>query len=188
MSVPEPPVVTLFEVVPDVVAARGQLETAIWLWFHQFDHSSVHTLAVAVQGLLTSVAGDKKQPPPRYVQAMRERPDSEQDKLRRPQNFFKHGDYKGRKENAPVLHIPESTEIIMADDAATFHRLFGFSTPLFDLYLLRYEFAFPQSKVSMGALKVKLAERIKIDEIKGLADREFFDVVLPHVIAVSETP
>ena len=47
-------------------AAKDQLEGAIWLWFHEDDQStvsvpiSIHTLAVAAQGVLTSIAREKK--------------------------------------------------------------------------------------------------------------------------------
>jgi uncharacterized Zn finger protein len=60
-------------------AAKGQLETAIWLWFHQDDERtvsdpvSIHTLAVAAQGVLTSIARDKKVEPPQLVKWMKER-------------------------------------------------------------------------------------------------------------------
>lgn len=39
-------------------AARGQLETAIWLWFHEGDIAAIHTLAVAAQGLLSASCRD----------------------------------------------------------------------------------------------------------------------------------
>jgi len=44
-------------IVSKELAARGQLETVIMLWFHYADPVSIHTLAAAAQGILQDVAG-----------------------------------------------------------------------------------------------------------------------------------
>ena len=160
-------------------AAKGQLETAIWLWFHDGDASSIHTLAVAAQGILTAVTRDKRAEPSNLAKGLRLQPERLQEWLRNPQNFFKHGNYRGQKNKELVPHVPDMTELILADNAGTFHRLFGFSTPLLDLFLLRYSLSFPKSKVAMEATKVKIVQSIKIEDAQRLGRSEFYDRILP---------
>ncbi len=121
-------------------AAKAQLETALWLWFQQdneqvpYEPSSVHTLASAVQGLLAQVARDTRQEPSAVADLIQQ---NEFYHVRKPQNFFKHGNYRGKSKGKGVLNIPGLTEFFLADDAVTFGRLFGYTTALLDLYLFR---------------------------------------------------
>jgi hypothetical protein len=173
-------------------AAKDQLETAIWLWFHEDDEksmsdpSSVHTLAVAAQGVLTAIARDKDIEPSAFVQAVRKQPQKVQDWIRNPQNFFKHGHYGDRsKKPENVPHHPDLTSMILADNISTFNRLFGTSTPLMDLFLLRYGWLFQESKVSLKTLEIELAKRIKIKEAAGLNRVQFLKVLLPLIVEIS---
>ncbi len=50
-------------IVNKELAARGQLHTAIALWFSYGDPVSIHTLAAAAQGILQGLAGKDHQPP-----------------------------------------------------------------------------------------------------------------------------
>src|SRR6266478_679966 len=49
-------------IVNKELAARGQLHTAIALWFSYGDPVSIHTLAAAAQGILQGLAGKDHQP------------------------------------------------------------------------------------------------------------------------------
>jgi hypothetical protein len=57
------------QVVGHEQAAKGQLEQAIWLWFHQANQAvvvnltSIHTLSIAAQGVLAEVARASKKKP-----------------------------------------------------------------------------------------------------------------------------
>src|SRR4051812_36738606 len=61
-------------------ASKGQLETAIWIWFHEEDQSvvydppSIHTRATAAKGVLTAVARDIKTDPPMVVKLIARQP------------------------------------------------------------------------------------------------------------------
>ncbi len=177
--------------IPRDDAAKDQLETAIWLWFHEEDEASmsdpisVHTLAVAAQGVLTSIARDKGVELSAFVKAVNRQPPKVQDWIRSPQNFFKHGDYRGRGKRQTVPHMPALTDMILADNIGTFNRLFGISTPLMDLFLLRYGWSFPESKISLKTLEIELSKRIPIEEAKRLNRIRFLKVLLPLIVEIS---
>ncbi len=168
-------------------AAKGQLETAIWLWFHRDDERtvsdavSIHTLATAAQGVLMSIARDKKVEPSGLVKLMKKAPQV----IRNPQNFFKHGDYTGLPKHKTVSHSPDLTDMILADNIGTYSRLFGTSTPLMDLFLLRYSWSFPESKVSLKTLEIELAKRIKIKEAARLSRIRFLEILLPLIVEIT---
>lgn len=119
-------------VVGDVsrqTAAQGQLQTAILLWFQEADPVSTHTLAVAARGILVAAQRDRKMPPSPFAEMMQGQPRSFKDWMANPQNFFKHGDYRGRKRHKEAVpHTPKLTELMIADSVGMFHRLYG-STP-----------------------------------------------------------
>jgi len=81
-------------IVSKELAARGQLETVIMLWFHYADPVSIHTLAAAAQGILQDVAGKNHKLSHMRIW-VKNFPADVQRKLRDPQNFFKHA-YRDR--------------------------------------------------------------------------------------------
>jgi hypothetical protein len=172
-------------------AAKDQLEGAVWLWFHEDDETtvsvpvSIHTLAVAAQGVLTSIAREEKIELSRFIKAMARQDDEVKDWIRNPQNFFKHGNYKGRGSRKSVPYHPDLTDLILADNIGMFRQLFGTSTPLLDLFLLRYSWSFPASKISLKTLEVELTKRIKIEEVARLNRADFLKVVLPLIIEIT---
>ena len=170
-------------------AAKGQLETAIWLWFHAedigtiYDPTSVHTLTVAVQGILTAVARDKGVEPSNVVKITEKQPEKIRDWIRNPQNFFKHGKFKRMGRGKIVPHLPDLTELFLADNIGAFNRVFKLSSPILDLYLFRYSLTFPESKVSLKTFEVELIKRgYDLGELARLDRIGFYQTVAPILI------
>jgi hypothetical protein len=173
-------------------AARGQLEQALFLWFHKddphvvSDHSSIHTLAVAVQGVLSTYAKKSRprQPPPMFTQ-MIEGNRAKLDRLKDTQNFFKHGGFGRRKEKPKsVAHLPDLTDMILADNVSAFNRLFRSTSALMDLFLLRYSWSFPASGISIKTLEMKLiSSGHDLKTLAGLNRKEFYEFISPYAVA-----
>jgi hypothetical protein len=174
-------------------AAKAQLETAVWLWFHQdhrgvpYEPAAIHTLASAVQGLLHQIARDTGQQPSRLAIRM-----SAKDKnaaiLRRAQNFYKHGTYTGKsKQRRSVANIPDMTEMMLADNIGTYNRLFRRTTPLLELFLLRYSWSYPASKVRLKALEVELVKRLDIEKVRPFGPSRFYQTLIEVVVEIART-
>lgn len=168
-------------------SAKAHLETAIWLWFQQgndlvpCEPSAIDTLAVAAQGTLHQVARELHKPPSQVATAM-----MKNEPLRRAQNYFKHGTYTGKpKGRKHVANIGDMTELILADNVGTFNRLFGYSTPLLDIFLLWYSWVFPASKIRIVSLEVELRKRIKIDGLAGLPRTRFYQTLIPFLVEIA---
>src|SRR5438067_12400531 len=102
-------------------AAIGHLETAIWLWFHEDDETtvgdsaSVHTLAVASQGVLAAICRDQKIEISSLAKVMSSHDKERNSALRNPQNFYKHGNYGARDKKKDQVHqLPDFTEMVLA--------------------------------------------------------------------------
>jgi hypothetical protein len=163
-------------------AATGQLETAILLWFYERDIASIHTLAVAAQGILDAI-GREMGARSKVVTWISSRSKSFQEKIRNPQNFFKHGHHKQRFKDR-VSYTPEMAELFMIDAIALYQELFHSLTPLMILFAMRFSISHPKG-LPFKALKVgdaTTAERLKIENITGLGREEFFEKVLPLII------
>src|SRR5207247_2863277 len=104
-------------------AATSQLERAILLWFEAkvSDLPAVHTLTVAVQGVLTTLCRDIKIPISSLVQMIETQPKRIREGLRSPQNFFKHGYHKQKKRYKDVVaYSYEMTNLLLMDDVETY--------------------------------------------------------------------
>ena len=173
-------------------AAKGQLEQAIFLWFHKDDPyviseaTAIHTLAVAVQGVLWAYAHDSQQRPSGVAQRIENLPPEQRARLRDPQNFFKHGNV-GRKEKAKrkaVSHLPDLTDFFLGDNVCTFNRLFKLSSGLLDTFLLRYSLSFPKSGISLKTLEMKLVSSgHDLKAVAGLNRKGFYEFVSPYAVA-----
>src|SRR5438876_4423548 len=73
--------------------AKNELERAILLWFEAkfADLPSVHTLAIAAQGVLDALCRDMKIPRSSLVTGIAAKGDRIATVIKNPQNFFKHG-------------------------------------------------------------------------------------------------
>jgi hypothetical protein len=159
-------------------AAGGQLETAITLWFEEKDKASIHTLAVAAQGLLNKICKDRRIKPSQINELVETLMDKKtRIAMRAPQNFFKHGAYTGQQGES-VTHVEMWTELILIDCVSMHQRLFGVLTPMMLLYAFRYSLFNP------GAFPTKVEVKgIKIEDLRRLSRPEFMEKVLPRLRA-----
>lgn len=161
--------------ITDKEAARGQLETAIFLWFREGDPSSIHTLAVAAQGVLNTMCKDRKIMPSQTNMFVEAENEKVQHAVRDPQNFFKHGQhtqpYKGI-----VTHPVILTELTLVDCVSMHQRLFDALTPIMNLYALRFSLFNP------GAFPTKVSVKgIEIEDLIRLSRPDFLEKVLPRL-------
>ena len=149
--------------ITDRQSAEGQLETAIVLWFLEKDISSIHTLAVAAQGVLNQMCKEKRIGPSQIVEIINKDPSKKE--LREPQNFLKHGTDRNSKYKG-----------FLVDCISMYARLFDTPTPLMNLFALRYWLfnpkAFPMQIASKG---------IKIEDLRKFSRPDFLEKVLPRL-------
>jgi hypothetical protein len=168
-------------IVSKELAARGQLETAIVLWFHYADPISIHTLAAAAQGILQGVAGkDHKLP---HMRAwVKQFPVSVQKKLRDPQNFFKHAD---RDVKTIRAYQPYVGTLLLGDAALLHQDLYGL-TPFIRAFTIRLSFEQPNI-FQPHELSAKITQGIGIDDLGSLDRPAFFTAVLNRLAAVGHS-
>ena len=154
-------------------AARGQTDSAIQLWFESGDITSIHTLAVAAQGVLTALCKDMREPASKLLDWINKQPKSFQSQLRNPQNFFKHGHHTQPYKDV-TSHMPVMTEMILIDNISTYQRLFDSLTPPMKLFAIRF------STKNPSALPLKLTLKgIKIEDLARFTRSQFLKEVLP---------
>jgi hypothetical protein len=180
-------------VVTHEQAAKSQLEQAIFLWFHKDDSqivsdpTSIHTLAMAVEGILWEYAHDSRQQPSKLTQTVEKLDAPERANIRDSQNFFKHGNTgrtteRGKRKAVP--HLAHITDLFLADCCGTFTRLFMRSSALIDMYLFRYSLEHPKSGIVMKALQVKLIRSgYALDAVAKLDRNSFYEFVSPYAVA-----
>lgn len=160
------------------LAARGQLETAIVLWFHYADPVSIHTLAAAAQGILQGVAG-KDHKPPHMRTWLKKFPADVQRKLRDPQNFFKHADRDWHRVRA---YQPYIGTLLIADAALLHQDLYGL-TPFIRAFTIRLSFENPDI-FQPHELTAQITQGIRLDDLGSLDRPAFFTVVLTRLAGV----
>lgn len=162
-------------------AVRSQLETTILLWFkgETADLPAIHTLTVAVQGVLTALCIDMKKPISKIVEHIASLSDREQQIMRSPQNFFKHGHHKQKHRDQDVVtYAHEMTDLFLLDNVETYHRLFGSSSALMVCYALKFSFEHPKA-LPMEVTKERLARHTDVEVLRKLRKPEFIGKVLP---------
>lgn len=168
-------------------AARSQLDRAILLWFEdeEADLPAIHTLTVAVQGVLTTLCRDMKRPTSKLVGWIDAQPKRVREILRSPQNFFKHGYHKQQQRYKDIVaYRPQMTDLFLMGNIETYHRLFGSASVLMLCFALRYSFENP-SALPMSQTKSKLAKRIEIEKLTELRKPQFFKTIVPHLRAIA---
>lgn len=172
-------------------AAKAQLEQALFLWFHK-DHeyvvsepTAIHTLTVAVQGVLWAYAHDSQQRPSTVKQKIEKMTPEQRASFVDARNFFEHGNV-GRKEKekrVAVAHSPDLTDFFLSDNVGTFNRLFRRSSPLMDTFRLHYSLSFPNSGMRHEALEMKLVSSgCDLKEVAALDRIGFYNFVLPYAV------
>jgi hypothetical protein len=155
-------------------AAEGQLHTAIFLWFIEFDMASVHTLAVASNTLLHQIGSKVGKPSP-TAEWLKSQPKSFQRRARDAQNFFKHAN---TDPDRVLSYAPIITEIYLIDSILCFHNLYRTSTPLMLAFGLRFSLSYPHI-LSPEDFPVPLLKNTPVDYIGTLGRRDFLETVLP---------
>jgi hypothetical protein len=164
--------------------AKNELERAILLWFEAriVDLPSVHTLAIAAQGVLDALCRDMKIPRSKLVTGTNAKGAGFARAIRNPQNFFKHGEhdrnYRGKKDKDAIEFPYELIEAVLSDNVETYHRLFGAVSALMVCFALRFDFEHPIIRSAKNT-KAKLVRRFGIEEISRKPD--FIRKVLPIV-------
>jgi len=153
------------------LAARGQLHTAIALWFSYGDPVSIHTLAAAAQGILQGLAGKDHQPP-HMRKWIKNFPLRVQKIIRDPQSFFKHAwtDPKVAKPYQPYIG-----DLIIADAALLHQDLYGL-TPFIRAFTIRLSFEQP-GIFKPHELSEKITQGIRIDDLGSFNRPTFLDTV-----------
>lgn len=120
---------------------RGELDTAILLWFLDKDPASIHTLAAASLEILHALAS-KRDCPSMILNSVDSAPSKTQKKVRAnkinmPQNFFKHAKHDP---NHVVDFVPEFSEYMMYDALRCFEAVYGARSPLMHIFAARFVF------------------------------------------------
>ena len=162
-------------IVSKELAARGQLQTAIILWFHYADPVSIHTLAAAAQGILQDVAGrDHKLSHMR--QWIKNFPPDVRRKLRDPQNFFKHAD---RDRDRVRAYQPYIGTLLIADASLLHQDLYGL-TMLIRAFTIRLSFEQP-AIFQPHELTEQITQGIHLDDLGSLDRPGFFVAALARL-------
>ncbi len=121
------------------------------------------------------------------VRILNSQPQTVKNAFLNPQNFYKHGHYgeRGHKKDQ-VMQVPDYTEMVMADNISTCWRLFKTTSPLLDLFILRFSMEFPGSKVSLENIEVKFVERgYDMKMLASVSRIGFLKIVLPLLVEFS---
>lgn len=109
-------------------AARRQIETAVRLYFHGGDAISIHTLASAGCNVLVNLCTHRGANSPLLLADMiltfvkPEHHKKVRDKIRAPENFFKHAD---RDPEGSITFNPESSEFFLLEAVEAYTTLTG---------------------------------------------------------------
>ena len=160
------------------LAAKGQLDTAITLWFHYADPVSIHTLAAAAQDLFCALVGNEHELT-HMRQWLEKFPKHVQKAVRNPQNFFKHG---FRDKGKVIPYQPLIGELIIGDAAMLHQDLWGL-TSLIRAFMIRQAFERPEI-LTPHELSQKVTQGIRIDDLGDLNRTVFLEVVLRRLADV----
>jgi hypothetical protein len=163
--------------------AESQIDQAILIWFQdEEDVVSPHTLTVAAQGVLAALCRDMHRPVSKVVSWIDKKPKSFQQKLRSPQNFFKHGYHKQPFKDVSSF-TPEMTEVFLIDNVAVYQDLFASLTVLMTVFALRFSIMHPKT-LPLVAFKFAtpiVPEGPEIKKLASVSRKEFLQVALPLV-------
>ena len=106
-------------------AAKSQLETAIYLFFHNGDPVSIHTLTAAAYNILRDICKSRSYPyvvvkgsSLRYVKPGKEK--IYLNAINQAENFFKHEE----KDPDDILNFnPSQTDILIYDACKIYHEI-----------------------------------------------------------------
>lgn len=148
--------------------ARGQLESAILLWFLEKDPVAIHVLATAALEVIHGV-GSKKGKPSLIKSVSKAFPKSFQKQVAMPQNFFKHAT---TDPNCVLEFLPEISEYFMFDGVLSYERVFHDLTPLMRTFAARF---IVSQRETLGEFPKKLYEGFPADQFGGAGRQEFLE-------------
>jgi hypothetical protein len=155
--------------------AKGELDTAILLWFLEKDVASIHVLASAAQEILHAIGGKKT---PSLIlnwletEGTKTQRRKRADKTKMSQNFFKHAN---KDPNYVLDFNPRVSEFIMCDAVLCFNGVFHGLTPLMRIFEARFHFAWRPLLGDLPEAKKRVDELFLESEFGHLSRREFFD-------------
>lgn len=165
-------------VVNKEVAARGQLHTAIAIWFEYGDPVSIHTLAAAAQGILEGLV-DNEHKLTHMRKWLKRFPNRVQKIIRDPQNYFKHSWTDTKKERIAKPYQSLIGDLILADATLLHQDLFGL-TPGIRAFTIRLSFERPLV-LAPHELSEKVTQGIYIGDLEGLSRPAFLRIVLSRL-------
>jgi hypothetical protein len=163
--------------VTKLSAARSQLETAIYLWFHEIDPVSVHTLAVAAHDCFVALVKHAVGKPSDLQQWLAEGSKGRRKRIPIAQNFFKHGANK-LKATVPLHSI--DSEAFMIDGVMSFEVLAKERSPLMRLYLQRFLYEHPALIVEQ--MLPEFAKSAEVHQLFDSTRKEFFERLYPTFV------
>ena len=167
-------------------AATSQLETAIELWFHDKDPVSIHTLAVAAEGMLTTIARDRGVKLHSNAMAyLASKPKNFQKFMRNPQNFFKHGNPKLEWD----FYHPEQGETFLASAVGSYMQLFAEPRPLILMFALWIGGEQPTVETLSDSIKSVMIKCAQVRQLPGMTKKRFLDLFsarIGEIIALDE--
>ena len=155
-------------------AALEQLKSAMFLWFHEGDPVSIHTLAAAAHDCFYWLVKHENEESI-LRQWMSEQSKGLQRRIADAQNFFKHGHkWLKRQVSYPVIY----GELLMLDSVVCYGILFGIDDipGILRLYFVRFMLEHPG--VLDGDLDGMFLERDVIEELTPSSRKEFFETGL----------
>lgn len=170
----EPPPEFNYTTVTRRDVTRGQLETAIYLWFHEADPVSIYTLVHAALTVLKDVGSKAGHSSHIYNKKMHK---TFGERLKMAPNFFRHAN---KDPNKTLRFSTDLVELWMFDSANLYGKIYGSWTPLMRLFgarfLLSHELA---RRVSREEILDFLPQGVLVEQINKLSRREFFEKVYP---------
>lgn len=151
-------------------AAISQLSSAIYLWFHDGDPVSIHTLAAAAHDCFHWMVKHKGKPS-LLREWMAQQNKGMQKRIADAQNFFKHGHkWLTGTVNYPVIY----GELLMFDSVICYGMIFGADKTPAVLRLYGVRCCLENADVFKRDLSWFFAERQIIEELAPLNREEFF--------------
>lgn len=155
-------------------AIERQLNTAIWLWFHEGEVVSIHTLACSALKIAHDIAKRLRKPTAMLIDGLNERDRELGKKAMEAQNFFKHAH---NDPDAVLDFNPDITPYHIYDALVLYRDIYQEISPHMELFLLRFRLDYP--KVFPGAADVTAPEGFDIDALKWMNRVEFFNTLAP---------
>jgi hypothetical protein len=154
-------------------AIERQLSIAIWLWFHEGEVVSIHTLACSALKIARDV-GTKLGKKSMLIDILNERSKELGKAAMIPQDFFKHA----RKDPDAVLPFdPDMTPYHMYDALVLYREIYNDINRHMDLFLLRFRLDHPE--VFPGAAPVTLPKGFDVEAVRKMGRTEFFNAMAP---------